>query len=198
MNPSVPTKPAQNLPRDQDPLCSLVTLDADNTPVTTSLAVAESFGKRHDHVLRDIEALDVTEDLDAPKFGAISYTDKLNRPKKAYVMTRDGFLELTLRYRGKKAKKFREDFIREFNRAEDLVVLDADNTPVTTSLAVAESFGKKHGHVIRDIEALDVIQVFDLPKFGEISYTDKWNRQKKAYVMTRDGFLRPASRNRGK
>ena len=91
----------------------MITLDADNTPVTTSLAVAESFGKRHTHVLRDIEALDVTEDLGEPKFGLISYTDKWNRQKKAYLMTRDGFLELALSYRGKKAKRFREDFIRD-------------------------------------------------------------------------------------
>ena len=102
----------------QDPLCSLITLDADNTPVTTSLAVAESFGKRHGNVLRDIEALDVTEDLDAPKFGAISYTDKLNRPKKAYLMTRDGFLELALRYRGKKAAEFKEALFNEFVRSD--------------------------------------------------------------------------------
>ncbi len=176
----------------------MVTLDADNTPVTTSLAVAESFGKRHTHVLRDIEAIDVTEDIGEPKFGLISYTDKWNRQKKAYIMTRDGFLDLALRYRGKKAKRFRESFIREFNRMEKLVVLDADNTPVTTSLAVAESFSKQHGHVLRDIEGLDVTEDFGRSNFGATSYTDQWNRPQKAYVMTRDGFLELALRYRGK
>ncbi len=88
-------------------------MDADNTPVTTSLAVAESFGKRHGNVLRDIEALDVTEEFNRLNFESISYTDKNNRPQKAYVMTRDGFLELALRYHGKKAGGFKEAFIRD-------------------------------------------------------------------------------------
>jgi len=84
----------------------LVTLEVDDSPVTTSLAVAESFGKRHNNVLRDIETLDVTEEFNLLNFEQISYTDKMNRTYKAYVMTRDGFLHLA-----------------------DLVVLDADNTP---------------------------------------------------------------------
>ena len=91
----------------------MVTLAADNTPVTTSLAVAESFGKRHNNVVRDIETLDVTEDFNLLNFEQISYTDKMNRTYRAYVMTRDGFLHLALRYRGKKAERFRKDFIRD-------------------------------------------------------------------------------------
>ena len=96
----------------------MVTLAADNTPVTTSLAVAESFGKRHGNVLRDIETLDVTEDFGRSNFGATSYTDQWNRPQKAYVMTRDGFLELALRYRGKKAAEFKEALFNEFVRSD--------------------------------------------------------------------------------
>jgi len=75
--------------------------------------VAESFGKLHTHVLRDIEALDTTEDFNASNFGRVTYKDKKGETRKAYVMTRDGFLELALRYRGKKAKRFREQYIRD-------------------------------------------------------------------------------------
>ena len=94
----------------------MTTLGADNTPVTNSLAVAESFGKRHDNVIRDIEGLDVTEEFGWLNFEPISYTDSNNRPQKAYIMTRDGFLRLALRYRGKKADGFKEAFIRDFSR----------------------------------------------------------------------------------
>jgi len=84
----------------------LVTLEVDDSPVTTSLAVAESFGKRHNNVLRDIETLDVTEEFSLLNFEECHYTAQNGQKYRAYVMTRDGFLHLA-----------------------DLVVLDADNTP---------------------------------------------------------------------
>ena len=96
----------------------MVTLAADNTPVTTSLAVAESFGKRHGNVVRDIEALDVTDDFNQLNFESVTYQDKKGESRKAYLMTRDGFLELALRYRGKKAAEFKEALFNEFVRSD--------------------------------------------------------------------------------
>lgn len=45
----------------------------------------------------------------------------------------------------------------------DLVIMH-DQQAVTTSLKVAEVFGKRHDHVVRDIEALRG----DVPNFGEM------------------------------
>jgi Rha family phage regulatory protein len=72
--------------------------------LTTSLKVAEVFGKRHDHVLRDIRSLiDQIKDVkDAPKFGEMSYKDAYELENQAYTMERDGFTLLVMGYNGKK------------------------------------------------------------------------------------------------
>lgn len=47
--------------------------------VCTSLDVAETFGKEHKHVLRDIRELGCSEEFRRPNFGPASYADSLNR-----------------------------------------------------------------------------------------------------------------------
>ncbi|MGE4421902.1 MAG: Rha family transcriptional regulator [Pseudodesulfovibrio sp.] len=86
-------------------------------PMTTSMRVAEVFGKRHDHVLRDIEKI-IEETGDAPNFGAISYTDSMNRQKPMYVMDRDGFSLLAMGFTGSKALKWKQAYIKAFNALE--------------------------------------------------------------------------------
>lgn len=62
---------------------------------------------------------------------------------------------------------------------------------LTTSRTVAEKFGKRHDHVIRDIKEITA-QVGDAPKIGdmfhETTYADKYGRQKPMYTMNRDGY----------
>lgn len=65
-----------------------------------------------------------------------------------------------------------------------------DGQPVTTSRQVAEAFKKEHKHVIRDIEQLDCSPEFNRSNFGPISYRDNYNREQKAYALTKDGFMR--------
>lgn len=62
-----------------------------DTARANSLQVAEYFGKHHDKVVRDIEALDCSPEFNAANFGVIKYTDSRGRKQKAYAMTRDGF-----------------------------------------------------------------------------------------------------------
>lgn len=50
------------------PSCEFVTLKQ-GRPVTTSLKVAEVFGKLHKHILRDIEALDCSAEFKGSNFG---------------------------------------------------------------------------------------------------------------------------------
>lgn len=86
--------------------------------VTTSLQVAETFGKRHDHVLRDIEH--VRKDL--PNFGEmfveVNVPDSYGRDRKAYYLNRDGFTLLAMGFTGKEALNFKLQYIRAFNKME--------------------------------------------------------------------------------
>ncbi len=90
----------------------------DKQAVTTSLQVAESFEKRHDHVLRDIENLE----KDVPNFGEMfqetNIPDSYNRERKAYLINRDGFTLLAMGFTGKKALGFKIKYIDAFNKME--------------------------------------------------------------------------------
>lgn len=84
----------------------------------TSLDVAETFGKAHDKVMRDIRELGCSDEFNAANFGGIFYTDSMNRKQKAYAMTRDGFTLLVMGYTGDLAMRFKEAYIKQFNAME--------------------------------------------------------------------------------
>ena len=86
--------------------------------ICTSLDVAETFGKEHKNVLRNIETLGCSEEFNRLNFEPISYTDSMNRTQKAYAMTRDGFTLLVMGYTGDLAMKFKEAYIKQFNAME--------------------------------------------------------------------------------
>ncbi|HGJ5904495.1 MAG TPA: Rha family transcriptional regulator [Arsenophonus apicola] len=88
--------------------------------ITTSLDVANYFGKRHDNVLRAIEDLDCSEKFTALNFEVCYKNNELQngKPQKYYEMTKDGFVFLVMGFTGKKAAQFKEAYIGEFNRME--------------------------------------------------------------------------------
>lgn len=89
--------------------------------VTTSLKVAEIFGKNHSHVLRSIKQLECSEDFRASNFGLSKFTYSNGNIKKQlpmYYITRDGFMFLVMGFTGKTAAKWKEAYIRAFNEME--------------------------------------------------------------------------------
>ena len=89
--------------------------------VVSSLDVAETFEKSHDHVIRDIKKLGCSEEFRLSNFGEIFYEDGYGRKQKAYAMTRDGFTLLAMGYTGEKAMKFKEAYIKQFNAMEKML-----------------------------------------------------------------------------
>lgn len=102
-------------------MAELVFQNNNGNDVTTSLLVAEVFGKEHSKVVRDIESLSCSASFNAANFGVITYIDSRNREQTAYEMTKDGFSFLVMGYTGAKAGEFKERFINEFNRREALL-----------------------------------------------------------------------------
>lgn len=86
-------------------------------PATTSLAIAESFGKRHDHVVRTIQDLihKLPESFSAPNFGAAEYMDEQGKPRPMFTVFFDGFILLVMGYTGKKALGMKLAYIEAFN-----------------------------------------------------------------------------------
>lgn len=89
---------------------------------TTSLAVADKFGKRHKNVLQAIRNMECSEsfrrlnfqptifDVPGPK-GAV-------RREECFEITRDGFSFLAMGFTGKEAANWKEKFITAFNAME--------------------------------------------------------------------------------
>lgn len=89
--------------------------------VVSSLDVAETFGKEHFHVLRDIRELGCSEEFRQSNFGLTYYDDSQGKKRDMYIMTRDGFTMLVMGYTGELAMKFKEAYIKQFNAMEAAV-----------------------------------------------------------------------------
>jgi len=90
--------------------------------VTTSLKVAEKFNKQHKNILRDIQALECSENFRQLNFEQSSYTNSQGKNQPMYEITRDGFVFLAMGFTGKKAARFKEDYIAAFNAMEQAII----------------------------------------------------------------------------
>lgn len=71
--------------------------------------------------MRDIENLDCSENFTALNFEGSKYKDDSGKINRMYLMTKDGFTFLVMGYRGKKAARFKEDYINAFNQMEEIL-----------------------------------------------------------------------------
>ncbi|MBS4773411.1 MAG: Rha family transcriptional regulator [Proteobacteria bacterium] len=97
---------------------NLVQISNNNQLTTTSLKIAEIFGRQHKHILENIQHFEIPADFIQPNFRPIKYVDKKGREQKMYEITRDGFTLLAMGFTGKKAMQFKIDFIKAFNAME--------------------------------------------------------------------------------
>ena len=96
--------------------------------VTSSLAVADYFTKRHDDVLKKIRALECSPEFTARNFAVSEYTDATGRKLPCYQITRDGFAFLAMGFTGKRAAQFKEAYITAFNQMENALIRSADTS----------------------------------------------------------------------
>ncbi|MFR3484677.1 MAG: Rha family transcriptional regulator [Clostridia bacterium] len=121
--------------------------------VCTSLDIAETFGKEHKNVLRDVENLGCSEEFNRLNFEPISYTDSMNRMQKAYTMTRDGFTLLVMGYTGDLAMKFKEAYIKQFNAME--AALQGKRIEREKGIAVRQALTKLCSNPVKMIGCTD-------------------------------------------
>ena len=91
---------------------------ANDQAMTSSLLVAEEFGKGHAKVMRDIENLNCSDEFRLANFGDSSFKNEQGREFPMVTMTKDGFSFLVMGYTGKKAARFKEAYINAFNKME--------------------------------------------------------------------------------
>jgi len=82
---------------------------------TSSLKVAELFGKQHKDVLRKLESLDCSSEFTERNFTLSEYVDSTGRKLPMFEMTKDGFIFLVMGFTGAKAAQIKEAYINTFN-----------------------------------------------------------------------------------
>lgn len=133
-------------------MAELVIQNSNGNDVTTSLIVAEVFGKEHSKVMRDIENLSCSESFRVANFGYTPYTHPQNgQVYHYYEMTKDGFSFLVMGYTGAKAGEFKERFINEFNKRE--MMLKDDDYILMRSQQILQKRLEASEEKIKELEA---------------------------------------------
>ena len=136
-------------------------LSTNGQPFTTSRAVAERFGKQHKNILRAIETL--LRDSPDPEFNRLNfepveYIDNKGEPRRAWNMTKNGFIFLVMGFTGKLAAQFKERYIQAFDAmAAQLTAAQPAHGLTHTELrdlAWCWRAGDKMWHFAKEVEAL--------------------------------------------
>lgn len=102
---------------------------SNNKPKTTSLKIAEYFGKLHKDVLEKIKNLETSQEFTERNFTLSSYTDISGKSNPMYEITENGFTFLTMGFTGKKASKFKEDYILAFEKMKEFLQNQSQTQP---------------------------------------------------------------------
>jgi Rha family phage regulatory protein len=83
--------------------------------ITSSIQIADYFGKRHSNVIRRVTAL---IKIGLLKIEPSYYLNQQLKKQKYHELNRDQFLLVVMGFTGDKADKFKSDFIKLFNQQE--------------------------------------------------------------------------------
>lgn len=94
---------------------------ANDQAITSSLLIAEKFGKEHKNVMQSIRNLiggTAENSAIAEMFQESRYLNEQNKEQPMFLMNRDGFTLLAMGFTGKKAMQFKLEYIKAFNSME--------------------------------------------------------------------------------
>lgn len=116
---------------------------------TTSLKVAEAFGKQHKDVLRKLEGLDCSPEYRQRNFTQTVYhrdNPSAGKPISApmYEMTKDGFMFLVMGFTGKKAAAIKEAYINAFNWMADQLQHQQPPAPPQPQINTIQTYQLPH------------------------------------------------------
>ena len=101
----------------------------DGAPTISSLQLAQHFGIKHQHVLRDIRAIlnKVPTEWGLSNFGQSEYPNGQNKMQPYYLLTRDGFTLLAMGYNSARAIQWKLRYIEAFNALERAALEQAED-----------------------------------------------------------------------
>ncbi len=88
----------------------------DGHAITTSLTVAQAFGRQHKNVMAAIRGVECSEEFRRLNFKPTSYLDEQGRPQSMIELTEDGWIMTVMGFTGSKAARVKETYIAAFNK----------------------------------------------------------------------------------
>jgi len=142
----------------------VTTFDGEKAQVS-SRKIADVFGKRHSNVIRDIEnSIDKCSSEFAKLNFELSSYKAGTREYKEYLLTKDGCVFIIMGFTGEKAAKFKEAYIEQFNKMEELIkkrhITKIEYKPMTDAIKeVREQQGKEvnYFHFSNEADMLNLI-----------------------------------------
>lgn len=162
-------------------------------PVTTSLKVAEVFGKEHRDVLKAVRNLDCSKEFNERNFALVEYEDGKGEKRPSYTITKDGFVFLAMGFKGKKAAEFKEAYIAEFNKMESAIhqgsagdLSAIADLVVAKQLAAIRQVAEENVRLKHDVSFMSHFMPRGKP--GELSKSGlPKNQYRRSYYVSRNG-----------
>lgn len=120
-----------------------------NEVIASSLQVAKTFGKSHQHVLRDLDLLKEGVQKWTDLFHEVSYVHPQNKQTyRQITMNRDGFTLLAMGFTGKSALQFKLKYIEAFNEMERQI----KQQPIQTELSLPQNYAQALRQLANTVE----------------------------------------------
>ncbi|QKX11503.1 Rha family transcriptional regulator [Lactiplantibacillus plantarum] len=137
--------------------------------VTSSLQVAETFGKEHKNVLQNIDNLAAENSATKSMFAESDYVNRGKYYRQVY-MNRDGFTLLAMGFTGDKALQFKLQYIEAFNSMEEQVKLPTSPREIARlALQANEETNQRLDSVEGDVKDLKENQVIPNPEYSALN-----------------------------
>lgn len=165
--------------------------EKDSQILCDSLQVAETFNKRHTHILDTISKLTepkngLSEQFIKENFVLSSYKDITGRSNKMYLLTKDGFTVIAMGFTGKKAMRFKEEYIKRFNQMHEFIQsLQTAKLefPEFTNAIMDAHEEPKHYHFSNEINMINKIVLgLNAKQFKEQNGIDKAENSIRPYL----------------
>lgn len=148
----------------------------------SSRQVAEEFNRQHPHILRLTDEITqstsgFSKDFTERNFALSKYKDMSGKWNKEYLMTKDGFAALAMEIKGRKARQFKEVYIRRFNDMEAFIkslLATKIEFPAFTEAVMSAHEEPKHYHFSNEINMIyRIVLGVDAKKFREENGIEK-------------------------
>jgi Rha family phage regulatory protein len=159
--------------------------ERNGVPVVSSRYVADTFKKEHKDILETIRKIECSEQFSQRNFTPSNFTAR-GKKYPEFLMTKDGFTFLVMGFTGKKAAKFKEDYINAFNKMESFIknLFEAKaDFPEFTDAIMATHEEPKHYHFSNELNMINqIVTGMNAKQFKEANGIESEARSIRPYL----------------